>query len=291
MKKILLIITMVLLIGLGACESPEPVEEIILPNYDAEVLDLQAQIDILENELFAIDFEEYDDTELQLYFTQLEEQVNILIERFNNLTSITGINGITDYYENETQLSLSTNLTLATLSTTIEYMKDTLDKNSAPDYILDINEEYISFEDLAYLLKAKYFGSAEVFVEEEFLVGAKLYMQYKLITDEDPNEIFAKMALLVEELRLYTFYYISCPQLELRMKLEYNGNPQQIVFTIPIVTATSGFITITPDGLFDEDYEMRLWLDNVELDLTAIETYHNDFILNEIYVGYVLNYK
>ena len=95
------------------------------------------------------------------------------------------------------------------LKLTVIQLKDTLDKTKAPEYILNINEEYVSFNHLGQLLKLKYFG-LEVDENDLYLVGfqAKLRM---VISDEDMTneEVLARTILLIEELQNYKFYIIS----------------------------------------------------------------------------------
>jgi hypothetical protein len=222
---------------------------------------------------------------------QLELDLLALEERFNNLVVVTGLNGITEYYENESTNELNT--ALITLSTDIIEVKGTLDKTKAPSYIVDEFEEYVSFEQLAKLLKAKYFGDATAVSGangvEKFEVGQQAYIRYMFGMDTSYEELIARLILLTEELRLYQFYILSCPELYIHVYLFQNGVDTQFKLTIPLVTLTSDFITITPDGVYDGDYEIRL--EAPSYNKALVQQYYDEFVTNETFAGYVLDYK
>ena len=316
MKKLMIVFLMVL--GLGACS---PTQE---PYNDKEVkdsiVDIETRLDLIETELEQIqvirdivngietvvsNIELYDDhlvyeelTQLQMKLETLQElhtfDINVLIveidlleseiqalnDRIENLTVTTGLNGQTSVYENKI-LGYSG---IAKMIAQVQYMKDTFDKNKAPSYIVDLNGDYVSFNQLSSLLKVKYF-SDEASDMDYYFMGAKSYIQMGFTDTYDINDIFARTVLLVEELRNYPFYIISSSEVVLYIN---NGN-NVLKLTIPLVTMLNDYFEITLEGIFANDYEMRL--ENAVIDLAVAQSYYDFYISQQTFSGYVLDWE
>lgn len=247
MKKILLLlVSLTVVLGLGACSPSQ--------DYQDQINDLEARVDTLE---YVID----------------------------NLVVVEGINGQRQYIlPSGTFESASAIISLDTTQ-----LKDTLDKTKAPPYLLDESEEYISFNDTVSKLKLKYFGE-EMISFDTTDIGTQAFIRLKLDKGERPyEEIFVRTAMMIEELSNYEFYLLSCPELYIHLYVMENSVDTQIKITVPLVTLINSFFTITPEGIYLNDYEMEF--DGMELDLVKIEQYYNDFINSKTFDGFVLDYK
>jgi|LGVF01.2.fsa_nt_gb hypothetical protein len=258
MKKILLVIlTLTIVFGLGACDSA-PTEEYATKS------------------------------ELQL----LEEEIQALQERIDNLVVVKGLNGQVSIYENQT-LKDELDLKLVTLSLEMMVVKDTFDKaKDAPDYIKDEFGGYVSFEDLGMLLKQKYFNTLSITTSDIFEIGSQAYIQIWLgDTNLTNDDILARTILLIEEVRNYDFYVLSCNELEVYiMFTNDNGNDSRISVNIPLVVIINNYFEITPNGILDGDYEMELWTFNANVIELNVQTLYDDYKTNLTYDGFVLNY-
>jgi len=137
MKKLLtILLTFILVIGLGACAPSQDTKE------------LEDRIEILEEQMLEVE--------------------DILV----NIEVIEGLNGQREYYIPSTS---TVSKFVGVSASDVEPLGDALDKTKAPDYVLDINEEYISFEQVAQLLVDKYFEN------NVLLTSATIGFQIKLV--------------------------------------------------------------------------------------------------------------
>ena len=307
MKKILLVLSLIIVVGLSGCDTaPSTYNDTEL---QTQIADINTQLDELSNynddelqlkytELQSaldtfldsyIEYVEYDDRDLLIEDVELQTQITdldlALIElqnRLDNLTSAPGLNGIISYYENtDTEAELDTQLLL--LQSTIIILKDTLDKSKCPDYLLDIEGNYVSFEQLGALLKMKYFDNSVV-DEDIFLVGFQAKMDMTLTTELSNEEVIARTILLIQELQEYKFYIISCPEVYLRIII----NTSDFEVKIPLATMLADFLTITVDGFYDEDYEIKV--NYITYDKVLVQQYYDEYVASEQFNNYVLNY-
>jgi len=300
MKKLLIIMLMV--IGLGACTpSHDPYDDTELEN---RVSDLELRLDQIDLDL--VDIAEdiidlrtlitntsYDDTDvlarldtlsvklivlednLDLGLIVLEQDLDLLQAeldalalRLDNITVTTGLNGQVSVYENDYESVVSNYSGIAKMVASIEFMKDTFDKSKAPSYIVDVNGDYISFEQLSLMLKAKYF-SDEINSGDLYQMGSMSYMQILFTGENDINDLFAKAVLMIEELRTYPFYIISSSEIQVLIS---NGN-NMLRIKIPLVTMLNDYFEITLEGIYSGDYEMKV--DLATIDLAVAQSYYD----------------
>ena len=259
MRKILLVIlTLTLVFGLGACNGA--------PNEDYAT---KSELELLEIEIQAF-----------------QEQMDVIQERIDNLTITTGLNGVIDLYENEA-LKDELELKLVTLSLQMMVVKDTFDKaKDAPDYIKDELGGYISFKDLGIMLKQKYFNDFSVTQYDKFEMGSSANMQFELSGIQDTNDLFAKIVLMIEEIRNYDFYVLSCSELEIT--LIYDNKIMTVI--IPLVVVINSYFEITLNGVYDGDYEMKVKLYQASINEINAQLFYDDYKTNLTYDGFVLNY-
>jgi len=161
-----------------------------------------------------------------------------------------------------------------------------LDKTKLPTYLFDIEENKLSFKDVGTLLKAKYYnyGSSP---DDYFRVGFQTKMRMNIINNEMTiDEFIARTILLVEELSLYQYWLIGGSELYLQLTL--NDISFEIFIYMPSLLS-DGF------NLIPEDYYLQNW----EIEITgldfentlAIDTYYDDFVLNETFIGFILLYE
>lgn len=279
MKKILIVLMMVLLLGACAPSSTTDNQDDIDKLY-TDFATLQAQIDAIED---------YNDTELWGAIDEIELSILALQERIDNLVVTKGLNGQTSIYENQSVYTAENN-PLTRLSTSLTQLKDTFDKNkTAPAYIVDIDGTYVSFRELGYRLKTKYFGNSSVHGEEMFDIGSKALIKIFFTSDMSNEEVLARSILFIEELRLYEFYILSCPELELRIYRQ-DSYDHKVIVNIPLVVMINDYFDITPDGIISGDYEMSLFVTDNGLNQSLTEQYYNSFVNNNTFEGYVLNW-
>ena len=173
MKKLLLVITLLLVLFMGACESAPQ------------------------------------DTELQDRVTVLEGQVDELEQILIDLEFIEGLNGQREYYLPQTNETSMFNFQSVSANE-VELLGTELDKSKAPSYVLDINEEYIAFKDVVQLLVDKYY-SDEVTIDTA-LIGFQIKMVLT-VGDVSQEELMAQTILLINELSLYDFYILGGSEL------------------------------------------------------------------------------
>ena len=220
------------------------------------------------------------DTDLEDRVTVLETQVDELEEILINLEVIEGLNGQREYYipnSNDDEESLYQGVSAVEYET----LGTELDKANSPSYVLDINEEYIPFIDVANLLVDKYYG-ANVTVNSA-TIGATT----EIILDSVPftqEEYIARTVLLVEELSNYDFYIISSSQLVIQTQF---GSTARI--TIPIATLRSSFITMNADIIINGTYEIRKT--GLNYDSVLVKDLYNQYVASETYINYVLDFK
>lgn len=273
MKKILLILVAIMILGLSGCISTS-----VLHDYKEELDEVSLMLEELQEEVEATNITT--ETQLEAFILALEA----LETRMDNIGSITGLGGVESYYEVAEDILQ----TMSMVELTITEMKDTFDKTKAPGYLLDDLEEYVSFEQLAYKLKAKYFGDETIHEVDMFLMGAQAYFRFGITSDMSEEEVVARVTLMIEELRLYEFYLLSSPELVIHV-YRFDTVDHQTKITIPLTVVINDFFQLTVDGIIDEDYDVRSEF-NTEIDLVLAQAYYDNFVLNETFIDYVLNY-
>lgn len=320
MKKLFIILLLV--IGLGAC-SPSP-NQYDDTNIKQDIQDLNDKVSSIETRLDGIDIELqgiaqdiitlhnfvdnhsiYDDTQviatldsLLLKLTELEtkhdsdvllldielnllyEELQAINDRLDNITVTTGLNGQKSIYENQVAQYSG----IARLIAQVEFMKETFDSIKAPSYIVDANGDYISFKDLGVMLKQKYFG-AEYNEQDIYMMGSKAYMQMVFEGENDVDDLFARIVLLVEEIRNYPFYILSSSELVIFIA---NGN-NNIKLTIPLVTMLNDYFEISLEGIHANDYEMILT--GSQTNLAVAQSFYDYHVSKGTYDGFVLDWK
>ena len=272
-KKILLILMFIMVLGSSGCVSTS-----VLNDYKDDLDEVSLELEELQEEIDAdtIATEE----QLEAFILALEA----LSVRLDNIGSITGLGGTQSYYE-ATEGIIHT---MSVINLTITEMKDTFDKTKAPGYLLDDDGNYVSFEQLAYKLKAKYLGDETVNEVDLFLMGSEAYFRFGITSDISEEELVARITLMIEELRLYPFYLLSSPELVIHI-YKFDTVDHQTKITIPLTVVVNDFFILTVDGIIDEDYDIRADF-NTELDLILAQAYYDSFVLNGTFDNYVLNY-
>ena len=254
MKKILILLVMIFTFSLVSCGETTT-------QYD-----------------YAIDIDNLE-TDIQNQIDALELQLEILQERLDNLTVIEGLNGQRSYYENQ----------MAELSETIIELSTKFDKDKMPTYTIDENGDYVSFDDLAILLKQKYFGVSSS-ANDNYMMTYQARMVYKFTTELDANDIYARLVLLIEELRHYEFYIISCSYINVTvLASDINGQPIEQYINIPLVIMLNEAFTVDIETIYNGSFEIEYEHYNT-VDLLTAQALYDDYVLNETFTGYVLDY-
>ena len=219
----------------------------------------------------------------------LQEDITALQERIDNLVVVKGLNGVVDVYENQV-LKDELDLAMVTLSTQLIDLgtkKDKIDKTKLPEYLFDDLGEYISFEDLGEMLKLKYFGEVK-HSQDQFDVGDSAYLRFYFESEMSDEEVYARTVLLIEELRNYTSYTISYSELLVSI-YKVDGYDIQTHISIPLNVILNDAYTVDLETIYYDWFEMEY--DGVSLSLELAQQYYDDFVTNETFIGYVLDYK
>ena len=256
MKKLLLfLVTLTLVLALGACKSASS---------DTNDYALKSDVELLEDDIQALQ------------------------ERIDNLVVVNGINGTVSVYENQKNIdTLNNALIVLSSDLTMLTKKDTFDKDkNAPDYIKDEVGGYVSFYELGRKLQSKYFNEVGVSQYDIYDMGSKAYLQFELTGQYEANDLFARIVLMIDEIRNYDFYVMSSNELEIYIMWEN----YRMSVNIPNTVILNSFFEITLDGIYSGDYEMELWTHNTGVTNSTAQTFYDDYVTNETYSGFVLNY-
>ena len=247
MKKLILLLTLISVMLLGACSSSDS-------TLDTRVYDLENDVITLQNELA------------------------IMQERFDNLVYTEGLNGQRDYYENESYSSLS-----ALAYETMTKEGDVIDWGLFPDYVRNIDTgEYVSVDDLAKLLVAKYFNGTEATGS----IGFQYKITFELTNSNMTNEEYiARLSLLIIELSNYDFYTIDTSQLYFYNY--FNGQTIEVKSRMSLLV-TDKYVLI-PVIFYGELLDVSIT--GISYDSLLVQSYCDDYVTNLTYDGYVLDYK
>ena len=262
MKKLILVLTIFSVMLLGACassDSPDLEEDTITME------ELELRLEALEEDYIAS-----------------QEQIDLLEERFNNLVVTTGLNGQIDYYENSTNnedeeifLSLST-------YTYLTKEDEIIDVSKFPSYIWDINGDYITIDDLTKLLVNKYFPGTDAIGT----IGIQFKITFTLADyDMTNDEFIARLSMLVIELSEYDYYTIDSPQLYVYAQF----NLQTIEFKSRMSLLVTDKYNLTPIIFYEQLLDVSI--SGLEYDSALVTQYCDEFILNDTFINYVLNYN
>ena len=222
-------------------------------------------------------------TDLEERVIALEEELEALEARFDNLVITTGINGQTDYYENDSSAYQEEDVLLSLTFYELAVKEDDyLDKSKFPDYIWSLDGNYVSVDDLANLLVNKYFNGAEASGE----TGSQFRIDFFYDDDEMSNEEYiARLSLLVMELSSYDFYTIDSSQLYFYLHF----NLQTIQFKSRMSLLVTDKYTLDPAIFYGELLDVSI--SGIVYDFLTVQALCDEFILNETFIDYVLDYN
>ena len=264
MKKVLVLLVMLFTISLVACDN------------DTTTVLTTNEYEVLQNEVNSLE------SEIQAQIDALELQIALLQERIDNLVSVEGLNGQTIWYESQIQM----------LSETIDTLESSFDDTKAPSYMVDENGDYIELEDLAYMLKEKYYNKYR-HGSDVFKMGDQLYLRYHFTSDMTQDEVFARTVLLIEEMQNYEFYVLSCTELVIHIyNYDDNSEDHQIKIYIPLTVLINDMFDLTLESIYNEQYEATVELSpNTILDYETTLTFYDSFVDSGVFSGYVLDFE
>lgn len=287
MKKLLFIISLILVVTLGACAPSESYTkdevDLLLQELrherNTQIADLQSQIDVM------LEQDYYTEEEIDVLISTISNAITVLEnDVFSNadlideleqvlisIEVIEGLNGQKVYYVPEQNAIV----TLSALS------NDKIDKSKAPSYIMDENDEYIDFEEVVNKLATKYYGENANVIEASLSFQAKINIDTTL----DKHTFIARTILFIQELSDYEFYIIGSSQLY----IQTNTFGATSYITVPIQTLRSSFITMDKDVFANGWYEVNYH--NLVYDVATVEALLLQYNLDGTYIGYVLDYK
>jgi hypothetical protein len=259
MKKLLLVLSLVMVMVLGACvPSTEPYDD---SDLQVKVNTLNVKVNSLENELDTV-----------------QDELEALRQQFSNLVYTDGLNGQRDYYINKdgggVMLSLMDYTQLASTE------KDYLDKTKFPDYIWGLDEEYVSVEELGDLLCDKYLG-----IDCTSITG----FQYKIkaFKPEGMNdtEYMVRLSMMMVELAEYDFYTIDSSELY----IEFIEGSSKYIKTRMSLLVTDKY-NLHPALFWNSLMDTQIV--GMSVNDEACMTIYQDYVTNETFSGYVLpNYS
>lgn len=175
--------------------------------------------------------------------------------------------------------------------------KDKLDVTKYPSYIIDEEGYFLQFDVLGQRFKEKYFGVLEEHVYDDyyfvdFIKDNVTSFKFVLEGDYNPNDIYARMIILIQEFENYGYYYVSNGLIQVEVVWFDSLN---LVHKIKIGTTTSSLLdvdfSVDYNTFIDGDLGSLIRLEAVTINIVEVETFYNDYITNLTYDGYVLDYK
>lgn len=294
MKKILLsfMLFLILLGGTVACSSNDlelenqklrddiqkmQIQLGTLYNYDDElILD---KIKEIENSISNIT--QYDETDILYAIDALESELLELQTLVGNMTLSRGLNERVSVYINKTNelMSMSNNIS--------KIVHESFDiSGNAPDYIKDVDGNYITFEELGGLLKLKYFGVEANQTDDRSQMGSKADFVFKGVDGMSGEETLARMIILIQEFKNYDFYILSCSSLNVKVY----SDSWMIDIEVPLAVIINEYFDITLDAVINEEFETNIIYTNITIDQVSVQSNYDTFITNSTFDGYVLNY-
>lgn len=224
------------------------------------------------------------DTELEEQVLLLEERVDAIELVLDNMVISVGLNGQTDVYindkVNEPDYQLST---MGFMELAVDKEKDYLDTTKFPEYIWDLDEDYISVSELDSLLINKYLGAVS---NTTYITGFQYKIGFTLNTEMSNEEIIARLTLLIMELSAYDFYTLDTSELSIQMQL----NNQYVHYKVRMSLLVSDKYDLSPAIFYNK--MMDIVIDGITFDKELVEGYITQFETEETFIGYVLpNYK
>lgn len=206
------------------------------------------------------------DTNLEDDILALENRIEVLEARLDNIVVTKGLNGQVDYYENnsiqyEEHVSMSLDY-MSLAKTEVDYV----DKSKTPEYIWDEFGEYINIQELNNMLCMKYLDMS---------CNSQTGFQYK-IQAYQPNgmtssEYMVRLSMMIVELSYYDFYIIDSPQLYVEFQ-----------------PGAGSYMTVRMSLLIEDKYALHpaiFW--NGLMDTNIVGTSFMDTLLTPIYEQYV----
>jgi len=258
MKKILALFIVIFSFTLVSCNEVAVTEQ----DYSADIELLQEQLSVLESKLELLD------SGYEQLYANYDEMQKLLVE----IGVIEGLNGQNAYY-------LPTALSFELLGTELE-------KDKAPSYVLDENEDYVPFADVAQLLVDKYFSGILTVGSTDLRDVVYIYIEDFDNVIMSQNEYLARSILMLEELGNYDFYIIGSTGIQLSTSFEYIGTAS---IKIPMQSLRSEFITLTPEVIYTGAYEVSIT--QMTYNIALVQAYYDGYVLNETFSGYVLDFK
>lgn len=207
---------------------------------------IKAQLIAIEATLTTLESEVFDDKDLQAKVTTLLSNVTSLLESIETINTTLGTSKEADMLA---QLAIIESTLLVFTTDLLDLQTDILSlaedvasiSNSGGqtnyDYIYDVDGKYISGRELIGLLTTKYFGVASMldlvscnpicyYVSRDIFIGIE--------TNEivDMNDLFARYTLMIEEFRLYKFYYENRSGIDLDFYSDVDETYQYFYFGI-----------------------------------------------------------
>lgn len=166
------------------------------------------------------------------------------------------------------------------------------DDTIAPTYMQNEQGEYISFSELAIMLKAKYFGDNTGSYSQASDIYAMIpyaTMVYTFTHDDlTVDEAIARLILLIEELVNYTYYALSSNGINILIIYD-DGYEHQIRCQIPKIVIESEIFTVNYDSLIGGEFETFIST-NEGFNEYNVKQYYDEYVINGTFDGYVLNY-
>ncbi len=198
-----------------------------------------------------------------------------------NIGVIEGLNGQREYYIIPQNDYVDNTVWQGVNASEYETLGSELDKSKAPAYILDVDDNYIPFEDVAQLLVDKYFEDRIEILEASVGSQVKLRIDRLNMTQ---SEYMARMILLIEELSNYDWYIIGASTLYIQT--DFNGTTW---IKAPMQTLRSDFVTITPEVIYSGWYEIDVY--GMSYIPSMVQSTYDGLVLSELFNGFVLDFE
>lgn len=174
--------------------------------------------------------------------------------------------------------------------------KEKLDTNKYPSYMIDAEGYYLQFDELGRLFKEKYFGVIEEHQYDNYVfldLSNPNITKFKFVLEGNYNadDIYAKAVLLLNEFRNYEFYYVSNGVIIIEVYWIENGLTKEVRLGVSTATLLNQDFTLGVATFFDNEFGSIVEVENCQVNQELAQNKYDQYVTEQTYIGYVLDYK
>ncbi|NOQ50463.1 MAG: hypothetical protein GQ557_02200 [Mycoplasmataceae bacterium] len=214
------------------------------------------------------------------YVTQ--EELNEVQAQLNEVQSYLDRMVWVGYMLPETDIDLNNEEVFYVSRLGLEYLvsteSDLIDWSKFPDYILDLNGDYISVDDLGNMLTQKYFG-----IDSTTIAGFQYKMTIIKPIDMSQDDFVIRLSMMIIELSYYDFYTLGIPELYIVLN---EGASSHIKIRMSILNTDKYDGSLVPAMFYGGLMDAQIM--GLSFNAENVELLYAQYILDETYFGFVL---